>query len=261
MDERLPAYYAVIPADVRYDDQIPANAKLLYGEIAALISAQGYCYAGNDYFGRIYGLSERTVRSLIGKLQAAGYIQVEVEKDSQTGQVVRRKIWLKVSSNDERPVANIFPTPGKYLPQGGEENFQATLYTNLSITNIEKENIKEKEKKKKNSSEDAFDPVPQFVDWIRQTFTESASSESKNALYLAFLRFFENRKAIKKPMKTAGAVTALCNKLRRIAKEDIQRMIELLDDATENGWQSVYDKTADRAGSRNHAGGREYECL
>ena len=56
MDEARPGYYAVIPADVRYDDRIPPNAKLLYGEISALIGAEGYCYASNGYFMKIYGL-------------------------------------------------------------------------------------------------------------------------------------------------------------------------------------------------------------
>ena len=255
-----PGYYAVIPADVRYDDQIPANAKLLYGEISALIGPGGYCFAGNEYFAGIYGLSERTVRSLIGSLQKAGYVQVELEKDNQTGQVIQRKIYLKVSSTDERPVEEIFPTPGKNLPQGGAEIFQPTLYTNLSNTNREKENKKEKEKKKTFSQAEDFDPVPQFVDWIRQTFADAADKDAMNGLYLAFVRFNENRKAIKKPIKTTGAVTALCNKLARIAKTDLALMIELLDEATVNGWQSIYDRSA-KGKPKEIKGGRVYECL
>lgn len=255
-----PGYYAVIPADVRYDDQIPANAKLLYGEISALTSPEGFCFAGNDYFAGIYGLSERTVRSLIGSLQKAGYVQVELEKDLTTGQVVRRKIWLKVSSTDERPVEEIFPTPGKNLPQGGEENFQPTLYTDLSNTNREKENKKEKEKKKSFSAVAEFDPVPQFVDWIRVTFAGTASREEMNGLYAAFVRFLENRAAIKKPMKTQGAVTGLCNKLSKFSGGDIGQMMELLDDATVNGWQSVYAR-GQKAAPTKQTGGRQYECL
>ena len=255
-----PSYYAVIPADVRYDDQIPANAKLLYGEISALIGPEGFCFAGNEYFASIYGLSERTVRSLIGSLQKAGYVQVELEKDACTGQVIRRKIWLKVSSTDERPVEEIFPTPGKNLPQGGEENFHSTLNTNLSNTNREKENKKEKEKKESFSGEKEFDPVPQFVDWIRRTFAATADKDAMNALYLAFVRFNENRKAIKKPMKTTGAVTALCNKLERIAKKDLGQMVELLDEATVNGWQSVYDRSS-KAAPQEKKSGRVFECL
>lgn len=260
-----PGYYAVIPADVRYDDQIPANAKLLYGEISALIGATGFCYASNEYFQELYGLSERTVRSLISKLQSAGYLKVELEKDPQTGQVERRKIWLKVSMLDEHPPAIFCPTPGKYLPQGGAENCQATLDTNNSITSKERKVKKErkKENEKNNSagsSGEDFDPMPLYVRWIGDNFAGSVTREEMNKLYLAFVRFNENRKAIKRPMKTQGAVTALCNKLTKIAKTDLQMMIDLLDDATENGWQSIYARSEQKPAQKK-ACGRTYECL
>lgn len=73
-----PAYWGVIPAPVRYDDRLPANAKLLYGEISALCDRKGFCWAKNDYFAELYGWSSDTVTRLIRKLRDAGYLTVEM---------------------------------------------------------------------------------------------------------------------------------------------------------------------------------------
>lgn len=113
MDEARPGYYAIIPADVRYDDQIPPNAKLLYGEISALIGAEGYCYASNQYFSQIYKMSNETISRLISKLEKAGYIQRQVVKDN-TGQIVSRKLFLTVSIPR---IQTPNPAPGK-VPGG-----------------------------------------------------------------------------------------------------------------------------------------------
>jgi hypothetical protein len=72
-----PAYYAVIPANVRYDKNLPPNAKLLYGEITALCNKYGYCWAFNAYFARLYETSERTIINWINALRDKGYISVE----------------------------------------------------------------------------------------------------------------------------------------------------------------------------------------
>lgn len=99
LDKKTPGYYAVIPASVRYDDSIPANAKLLYGEISALIGQDGYCYSTNQYFADVYQMAEDTISRLISKLEAAGYIFREIERDG-SGQIVRRRIYLDVSMPD-----------------------------------------------------------------------------------------------------------------------------------------------------------------
>lgn len=231
MNERAPAYYAIIPAAVRYDDRIPPNAKLLYGEISALIGYEGYCFASNAYFADLYKLSERTVSKLLSDLQDNGYIVMRIEKDD-SGKVIRRKVFLTASAVEGQPVEEIFYTPRKYFQGGIEENFQ---YTNLSNTDIEKENKKEKTSGSC-PSKTAFDPMPLLeafaIDNGGPGFTEK--------LIAAMERFTENRKAIKKPIRSKAAVTALCNRLLAGANGDIHVMIEMLDAAVMHNWQSVY---------------------
>lgn len=75
-----PNYYANIPANVRYDKQLPPNAKLLYGELTALSNREGFCWAGNDYFSELYDVSTETISRWISALKKGGYIEVELFK-------------------------------------------------------------------------------------------------------------------------------------------------------------------------------------
>lgn len=258
MNKERPGYYAVIPADVRYDDRIPANAKLLYGEISALADMNGFCFAGNGYFAQLYGLSERTITSLIKSLKDNGHILVDLKKDD-TGKIISRRIWLRVSVADGQPVEENFYTPRKYFRED-IENFCGDINTSNNEIDIKEKNKKEKSAKKKDAPPKVdFDPMPQFVDWIGKTFPDREPA-AKNALYKAFARFVTNRIALKKPYKTSGAVTGLCNKLVKHANTDIGLMIELLDNATEHSWQTVFPLNAAPA-PKPKVGGREYECL
>ena len=49
-EECTVSYYAIIPANVRYDNELTEKAKLLYGEITCLSNKEGYCFALNNYF-------------------------------------------------------------------------------------------------------------------------------------------------------------------------------------------------------------------
>ncbi len=78
MEQISRAYYAVIVADVRYDKTLKPNAKLLYAELTALCNQYGCCWATNEYFAGLYGLSPATISRLISQLERRGYIRCEM---------------------------------------------------------------------------------------------------------------------------------------------------------------------------------------
>lgn len=73
-----PNYYAIIPANVRYDKRLKPNAKLLYGEITSLTNKEGYCWADNAYFAELFEVSSETISRWISQLANYGYIDVEL---------------------------------------------------------------------------------------------------------------------------------------------------------------------------------------
>lgn len=242
MDEARPGYYAVIPADVRYDDRIPANAKLLYSEISALIGADGFCFATNAYFMKIYGFSDPTITRLISQLEKHGYIKRELERD-KLGQIVRRKLYLSVSIPDVQPPI-IFDTTS---PQNkGEGTIKNNGYTNTSITNIEKEN--KKEKSKPLSAEDL---QTLFVSWITDVAEDDWTKQTKNEIYLALVGFYAPREKKKQePARTQAAFTALSNRLVRYSDGSPTVMIDMLERATTAGWKSVFPLNGDGGGQK-----------
>ncbi|MBR7190521.1 MAG: helix-turn-helix domain-containing protein, partial [Oscillospiraceae bacterium] len=104
-DDKLPAqpgYWAILPAGIRYDDRIPANAKLLYAEISSLTGKTGYCFAPDSYFAGIYQITERSVRRLLAALEKEGYIRIEREAGEHNA-TVERRIFAGINPLAEAP--------------------------------------------------------------------------------------------------------------------------------------------------------------
>jgi hypothetical protein len=98
-------YYAIIPGNVRYDKNLKANCKLLYGEITALCNEKGYCWASNDYFAKLYLVTPQAISKWVKQLSDFGYISLEYVREGK--EIKQRKIRLEVSTNIDRVSTNV----------------------------------------------------------------------------------------------------------------------------------------------------------
>jgi DNA-binding transcriptional ArsR family regulator len=253
VEEIRPGYYAIIPANVRYDEGIPPNAKLLYGEISALIGEAGFCYATNAYFMKLYGFSDPTISRLLSQLEKAGYIKRDLEKD-KTGQVVRRKLYLSVSVPDIQPPIKIDTTSPQKKGEGGIKNDGET---NTSITKKEKD---KKEKPKSLTDEELSDLVVSGICGLAQ---ENWTAATKNELYRWVMALYDpSREAKKLPVRSELSVKATFRKLAQ-SGNDPQVMIGMLCTAIEGGWQGIHvpAKSKGSAPVKPEQEERSYRCL
>jgi len=133
-------YYAIIPADVRYDENLSPNAKLLFGEITALSNKKGYSWAQNRYFSDLYNVDVKTVSRWIKQLQDHNYIKTEIEFDKQTKQVTKRKIKILTRGGGYKKIPY-----GQNDPQGTDKNVQDNIYNNILNNNIKTNTATSKE--------------------------------------------------------------------------------------------------------------------
>lgn len=114
IDMDTPNYYAIIPANVRYCDDICANAKLLYGEITALCNAKGYCYASNKYFAELYKLKRpQTISDWVKQLEKNGFVSVELVYQGK--EIAQRLIRIAPAETLEVQRKNVIPNNEKTL--------------------------------------------------------------------------------------------------------------------------------------------------
>ncbi len=123
-----PNYFSIIPATVRYDEELKPNEKLLYGEISALADKGGFCFASNDYFAKLYKVNKKTVSVWINNLRDRGYVVVDFINDNK-GLVTQRKIYIGIVGGIHKKVEGYPLNNGGGIHKKMEDN-------NTSINNI-----------------------------------------------------------------------------------------------------------------------------
>lgn len=138
MDHR--SYYAIIPANVRYDDSLIPSAKLLYGEITALCNEKGYCWASNEYFANQYKVSKPTIQNWLKSLEEKGYIYREVKYKEGSKEIEARYIRILDGGHQEN------------LVRGHQEIYQDNNTSINNTFNNTKEYIRELPPSKKSKA-------------------------------------------------------------------------------------------------------------
>lgn len=224
-----PGFWAVIPAQVRYDPALPPNAKLLYAEISALTNANGFCWASNAWFAERYDMKPKSVSTLIGKLAKAGYIAVET--DTSVANDNRRKIYLQML-----PLSGGYPLKngdGYPLKNGGgillktEQNNKYNNIPPISPTEKTAEEYRMEALRPKYMPMDVFHAIGEYCG-------EDAE------MMVAWLGWAEMRFRSRKPIATVSTVNRACKKLDDLSRGYRDYKLGLLHKATDRGWRGLF---------------------
>lgn len=214
--EEFASQWAILPARVRYDAELPPNAKLLFAEIAAKTNTLGYCWAYNSYFAETLTLSEDRVGALIRTLEERGYIVVDY--DASRDNAERRRIYLTDVAFSFRGTGKNADTPLRKCRDGTGEN-AGTL----------KENNKEKIglERPKYMAVDIFKAI---CHWCGED----------GELLLAWMQYADMRQRKHKPVLSVATVERACKKIDTLSKGERSYRIGLLHKATDRCWLGFY---------------------
>lgn len=107
-----------IPKEIWFDRNLSLIERVMLVEIDSLDNEQG-CYAGNQHFADLFGLSKGRISKIISSLVIKGYIQVKIFRNEQK-KIEKRSIKLIKKLN--YPMVENDYTYGRKQPEGMVEN-------------------------------------------------------------------------------------------------------------------------------------------
>ena len=214
MEIEKPSYYAVIPANVRYDKRLKANEKLMYGEIVCLSNKNGFCHASNNYFSELYEVTPQAISGWIKNLEKCGYITCEYLHNG-----------LEIKERQIRIIANTNSTNDE---MGNSRKVEKGVNKTLKGY---KQNFKENNTSNNNINENNTSGVPAYVQQPIKTDKESF----QNFLNDCFLLITNHNKTAKHKIPISKAIMYFTQKEgRELLELSRQYEISEIKSALEN---------------------------
>ncbi len=231
MDELVQRnYYAVLPANVRYDKNITPNAKLLYAEITALCNDKGYCWAGNAYFAELYGVTKTSISNWISSLQKNGYIDVQLIYKENSKEIQSR--YISIANNI--PIQKNLNTYTKNIVEGIQKNFT----DNTKIINTKKDEIISKDiitQKQKSLIPKETKKAKKAKDIVTMRNMINAFTENEN-IREKLLEYFNMR--VKKGLQP-NQWKIILDDLRDYAGENAKVAVDKINNAIAGGYMQI----------------------
>lgn len=220
MEEQQKSYYAIIPANVRYDKDLAPNAKLLYGEITALCNEKGYCWASNQYFAELYGVSVLSVKRWVNSLVNKGYVYRTLTYKPNSKEVDKR--ILSIYSGIKIDTTSVQKCYDPSIKNDTSSSIKNDTDNNTSINNTFNNTNIYKEKNIKKES----------VNSVIAEYTEN--KDLQDALH----DFVDMRTKARKPL-TVRAMKLSLNELDKLAVDDITK-IAIVNQSIVHNWLTFY---------------------
>lgn len=230
MEEQQKSYYAIIPANVRYDKDLAPNAKLLYGEITALCNEKGYCWASNQYFAELYGVSVLSVKRWVNSLVNKGYVYRTLTYKPNSKEVDKR--ILSIDSGIKIDTTSVQKCYDPSIKNDTSSSIKNDTDNNTSINNTFNNKNEYKEKNIKKES----------VNYVIAEYTEN--KDLQDALH----GFVEMRNKARKPL-TVRAMKLSLNKLNELALDDVTK-IAIVNQSIVHSWSTFYKLQNNNNGQR-----------
>lgn len=220
MEEQQKSYYAIIPANVRYDKDLAPNAKLLYGEITALCNEKGYCWASNQYFAELYGVSVLSIKRWVNSLVNKGYVYRTLTYKPNSKEVDKR--ILSIDSGIKIDTTSVQKCYDTSIKNDTSSSIKNDTDNNTSINNTFNNTNEYKEKNIKKES----------VNSVISSYTEN--KDLQDALH----DFVDMRTKARKPL-TVRAMKLSLNELDKLAVDDVTK-IAIVNQSIVHTWSTFY---------------------
>ena len=229
---REPAFDAVIPAPVRYCDELCPNAKLLYGEIRALCGPYGYCWATNAYFADLYGMNERSIARQIAQLERLKFIAIKITRN-ELGHVDGRRIYVG---------CGVFDSENVTLTHMTKKSAYMTKMSGLNDKNVSQDIIKNINNKKESTHAHTREksPCDGAAREVLKVWARSQFPEQSEALISDLMDFCDVRCAARKPMVKPTIAERCIRRLLEFSEGNVDVIRAILDRSIRKPWTDVY---------------------